>query len=395
MNEKLEKMFEDMTDITDPASMGRVLEILNQSRIEDDKYIQLLVYTLRGKEITWELPLYQQNFRLSRKPPPEEAELCASGRFTKAEGELIKKNWDRFVRKFGVPDKPICLARWRNRTQIKISSKSAEECVRNYVAAYLAQGLPRSLYQVFRYFQITYSYPVKLRSYTPIEEKIMKICFYHEPKDACVIASEVLGREPRGIIKRFSQYTKGKPEPKQKIKWTLDLAAKLIHYLMEYSGCRFKKLKNNQFNPEVWRKVEEEMGQISVHLREFWFSKLHVQLFAKCTIKLKSLRKIIYNKLKKSPYEVWSDIRWKDLVKEFPDGFTDMFLYRIAKTEFRGVANYQEIPLPQLLGQVAINNRKKPNKRLTSLQYNKSDGTLSCIKHDILVNEIMENMSIK
>ncbi|XP_061729257.1 uncharacterized protein LOC133534190 isoform X1 [Cydia pomonella] len=394
--EKLEKMFEDVTDITDPASMGRVLEILDQSRIEDEKYMQLLVDTLRGKEITWKLPEYQQNFRLSRKPPPEEAELCANGHFTKAEGELVKKNWESFVQKFRLPDTPMSLARWRNRTQIKISSKSEEEYVRNYVAAYLAQGLHRSLHQVFRYFQITYSYPVKLRNYTPTEEKIMEICFYHRPKDACVIASEVLGRDRRGIIKRFSQYTKGKKEPKQKIRWTLDLAAKLIHCLMEHSRCRFKKLKYNQFNPEVWRKVEEEMGQVSTYLREFWFSKLHVQLFAKCNIKLTSLRKIIFKKLKESSYEVWSDIRWTDLVKEFPDGFTDLFLYNVAKRPLRGVANYREKPLPQLVEQIdkVYIKRQNVQKRLKSLKYHKSDGSLSYIKHDVLMKDLMKDMSI-
>ncbi|XP_061729256.1 uncharacterized protein LOC133534189 isoform X2 [Cydia pomonella] len=111
---KLERTFEDVTDITDPSSMDKVLAIFEQYRLEDDEFMQLLADKLHGVEVTWERPPYQLSDRLTEKPPPEEEELCARGRFTKAEGELVKKNWKSFVQQYNVPDKPICYARWKN-----------------------------------------------------------------------------------------------------------------------------------------------------------------------------------------------------------------------------------------------------------------------------------------
>ncbi|XP_063375367.1 uncharacterized protein LOC134663008 [Cydia amplana] len=388
---KLERTFEDVTDITDPSSMEKVLAIFEQSRLEDDEFMQVLVDKLHGVEVTWEQPPYQLNDCLTEKPPPEEAELCASGRFTKAEGELVKKNWKNFVQQYNVPDKPICYARWKNRN--KNPKYNPEGRARRYVAAYLARGLHRNLYQVFKYFRRTYAYPVKLGKHTATEEKIMEICFFHQPEDACVVAPVVLGREPRAILKQLTYYYHGKPEPKRIIKWTLDLAAKLIRLLIKYSGCSFQQLKYNTFDQQVWLKLGKKMGQLYRNLREFWFGKLHVQLFAKCAIKLKTLRKIIFKKLKNSPYEVWSDIRWKDFEKEFPDGFTYQFLYNVAKASFRGQPSYRVAPLHEVMEQAVENNKlRKQNRRLLSLQYDISDGTLTFIKHDITMKHLMKEM---
>lgn len=110
--------------------------------------------------------------------------------------------------KFNVPDKLNCFARWKNRLQGK-KNNSPEEHVRQYIAAYLSRGLQRNVRQVYKHVVNHYSRPKK-GHYTKDEQKIMDICFHHDPKRAPVILSEVLSREPRGLYNRLKFTVNGK-----------------------------------------------------------------------------------------------------------------------------------------------------------------------------------------
>lgn len=108
---------------------------------------------------------------------------------------------------FDVPNTPICLARWRNTNKSR-SPSTPEECVRRFVIAFLAQGLERNLYQVYKHVVIKYGVQNNGR-YSKMEEKIMDVCVNYCPKKAVTYLSAVLSREPRGILKRFWQLYNG------------------------------------------------------------------------------------------------------------------------------------------------------------------------------------------
>lgn len=106
-----------------------------------------------------------------------------------------------------MPDKLVCLARWKNKDKSR-NPKTSEERARQFVTAYLAKGLERNLYQVYKFIQSHYGGPVK-GHYSKTEEKIMEICFLHQPRNAVTYLSVILGREPRGIYKRMQQRFNG------------------------------------------------------------------------------------------------------------------------------------------------------------------------------------------
>lgn len=102
---------------------------------------------------------------------------------------------------------PECLARWRNKDRSRHPT-SAEERVRRFVIAFLAQGLERTLYQVYKHVVIRYGSPVK-GPYLQYEENIMDICLHHCSQNCVPDLSAVLGREPRGLYKRLLQKING------------------------------------------------------------------------------------------------------------------------------------------------------------------------------------------
>lgn len=53
-----------------------------------------------------------------------------------------------------------------------------------------------------------YGGPVK-GPYSADEEKIMKLCFMHQPNNSVVLLSVVLGREPRGLYGRLHELLNG------------------------------------------------------------------------------------------------------------------------------------------------------------------------------------------
>ncbi|KAI8438800.1 hypothetical protein MSG28_011175 [Choristoneura fumiferana] len=137
----LEVIFKNVEDITDPSSMDKVLMVLEETRMADDNYMELLVEKVGTETITWSQPWYQKSTCLTRKPkiPANETDTYESGSFTHDEYKRVEKNWNKFVRKFELPNTPVCLARWRNTNKARNSMKSVEEFVRCFVTAYLAK----------------------------------------------------------------------------------------------------------------------------------------------------------------------------------------------------------------------------------------------------------------
>ncbi|CAG9796415.1 unnamed protein product [Diatraea saccharalis] len=169
----------------------------------------MLVKKLENAVITWEQPWYQLSTCLTRpfkEPADAHEEQYEMGTMTKDEIDHIAKNWRKFIKKFDVPDKLICLARWRNK---ELNQRLPEEKARVFVIAYLARGLKRTMSQIYKHI-VSYYGGCNKGQYSKDEEKVMGICFHHCPKKAVTILSTVLAREPRGIYKRLYFTTNGK-----------------------------------------------------------------------------------------------------------------------------------------------------------------------------------------
>lgn len=111
------------------------------------------------------------------------------------------------IQEFRLPDKPICIARWRNKECRHPNNR--QERARHFVISYLARGLERNPYQVYRHFLTEYGGPVK-GPYSAQENKIMDICFHHCPTKAVVYLSALLSREPRNFYNRLNYTLNGK-----------------------------------------------------------------------------------------------------------------------------------------------------------------------------------------
>ncbi|XP_028170005.1 uncharacterized protein LOC114359718 isoform X1 [Ostrinia furnacalis] len=292
----LEVLYEELRgmEVTNPACMDKIMSYKEDIELEADDYMHVLVESLSHAMITWEQPWYQEQDKLSLQPLIENRDGLPKFRedpITKDEGEHILNNWRKLVKKYNIPDKLQCFARWRNIGYNKRSS--AQENVRRFIHSYLARGLNRTIPQVYRHIVNTYRRTKKGR-YTPDEEKLMEICFYHYPPRAVRIASFVLDRGDKGITKRFLVSRNGKPEF-NRIKWTLPLATKLVNLLVKYTGEEsYDGLKNKPIHISIWRDVENHFDTLACYLRHFWYTSLHCQLFIKYDVTLRRVRRRVF-----------------------------------------------------------------------------------------------------
>lgn len=88
-------------------------------------------------------------------------------------------------------------------------------------------------------------------------------------------------------------YSLGKLE-KKRLKWTLPLATKFLNLLLKYTELPLEQLKNAKIEKAVWLKLQNDMEQHYVHLQNFWYQYLHVQLFVKSDVKLSRLKKKVF-----------------------------------------------------------------------------------------------------
>lgn len=368
----ISNILELVDDLDEPACMDKILMYLEEIKDEDFMFMELLLARLRGEEITWERPWYQQTNSVSR-PLKEnneaQAESYKTDTICKDENDQILRNWYEFIEIYDIPDKIICLARWRNKDKSRLP-KTPEECARRFVISYLARGLQRTPFQVFRHIQTYFGGPVK-GPYSPDEEKIMQVCFTHHPNNSVTLLSMVLAREPRGIYKRLKQMYDGKPI-KKKIKWTLPLATTFVKRLMKFEGLPLEELRNKKIEKETWLKMGQKFDHNYVYLQRFWCDKLHTQIFIQQRVKLNKLRKQIFKRIKQSSYKIWSDIRWKEIARDFPQEYSHYFLYGLCYRLVQKKDKYQKEPLPDVIDHALQKLKMCPKRRLRTLKLNEN-----------------------
>ncbi|CAH0727514.1 unnamed protein product, partial [Brenthis ino] len=378
---ELQKQFSVIEDINDPTLIDTIITYLEQIQAEDENFFETLVEKRHEMIVTWEQPWYQQSNRISRplkEPDNDDLEKFRTDTICLEESNKIHKNWKKFRKIFGIPNKPECLARWRNKDKSK-NPNAPEEFVRRFVIAFLARGLERTLHQVYKHVIVRYGSPVK-GAYLEYEDNIMNICLRYYRKNTVPDLSAILGREPRGLYKKFLQKMNGTRERK-KLRWTLPLATKFLNLLMKYSNETLDNLINKRFEKSIWLKLEEDFDQNYICLQLFWYRYLHVQLFVKYDVTIRKLRKITLKKLRHRPYKVWGDIRWKEILKEFPEGFTHLFLYRICGKVFNKYPGYRKDPIQDVIEYGLRKTKSIRNKRLKTLVLNK-DKELEVIKYE-------------
>nr|XP_034830451.1 uncharacterized protein LOC117987532 [Maniola hyperantus] len=175
----------------------------------------------------------------------------------------------------------------------------------------------------------------------------------------------------------------GNPVKQVKKKWTLPLASKFLKLLIEYTGeTVVDNLKQRRFEKSIWIKLEKDMEQYYIYLQRFWHDKLHIQLFVKADVKTKRLIRKIFKVLKRYPYKVWTDIRWKQVAKHFPDGFSPTFLNKICYTfVYKSFPGFLKRPLEDLINHGMEKSKFFRNRRLKTLVLNENQ-ELELIKYD-------------
>lgn len=391
VNMDLHSIFNDCGDLSDPCCMAKVISYMEECQEEDEMFFEELKLKLENCSIYWPQPWYQQSTFLTRKlkttangdanadkiAEDENTEKGGANphrkdKITKDESNLIDKNWKKLVAKYGIPDKPICFVRYKQREKSCKNCKSPCQRAKHFVTSFLAQGLQRTLPQVYNHFAVKHGCTSQ-GPYSEIEEKIMEAAFRIMPSKATALLTVVLGRHERGINKRY-RIANGYEPVKSKIKWTLPLATKMLNYLMNLTNRPLKKLRNYDIEKTVWEEVGKKMDLPYYSLRLYWLRSLHVQLFVKEEVKLSSIRRRIFKMLIDSEYKTWSDVRWNEIVKEFPKGYTSLFLYTIISKVMITIPNYRKRPLKEVATVAKkLLKHKKRNYKLKHLKLNKDN----------------------
>lgn len=92
-------------------------------------------------------------------------------------------------------------------------------------------------------------------------------------------------------------------------------------------------------------------------------------------------------RLRLTSYQIWSDIRWKDVVQQFPDGYTHYFLYQITYGPIHTKPKYQKEPLPELLDYGLRRLKYFRKRRLRTLALNE-EGQLEQVNYEKSNNKV-------
>lgn len=85
--------------------------------------------------------------------------------------------------------------------------------------------------------------------------------------------------------------------------------------------------------------------------------------------------------IKLYPYKVWGDIRWKQILTDYPDGFTHLFLYCACFNLIKTYPDYRKSPIQDVLNYGLQKTKSVPNKRLKTLKLNEKQ-ELEIVKYD-------------
>ncbi|XP_058802272.1 uncharacterized protein LOC131670578 [Phymastichus coffea] len=111
--------------------------------------------------------------------------------------------------------------------------------------------------------------------------------------------------------------------------WTLPMTKDFIKALMTATLCNdIQELKNHTIIDCVWRKVGEDLKIDPSSLKNFWYYRLHMQLFCTEPIYFNDIKIKLIEYLYEKGISNKKDIKWQNVLLYF-EGYTQLFLYRI------------------------------------------------------------------
>ncbi|KAK0177748.1 hypothetical protein PV328_001763 [Microctonus aethiopoides] len=282
------------------------------------------------------LPQHQLETYISRPPSLIVKKLfikygpMKKGTFTVSEDETIIKNWEHFcdIHDWDPDDSNSFLQVRFDRNIIINNQKHVQ------FTQFLAHGLPwRSLYSVYRRFQLLFTKKRK-RKFTEKEDEKILIYLDNETKYSrkCQELAKLLCRSQVSIRNRY-YLLKGQNKTLSKIEknvdWDIPLIEKFLRLLIESTlSDDIYDLKDAIIPKIVWKEMEKKMNISHDTMMRFWLGQLHLQLFYPRPLFENDIKIMLIEYMYVKGFSSKQDLIWHTIAQSF-DGLTTYYLSRL------------------------------------------------------------------
>ncbi|XP_076292274.1 uncharacterized protein LOC143214777 isoform X2 [Lasioglossum baleicum] len=290
-------------------------------------------------------PQHKIQWRLSKSLTTAEKNMFLQhaslrrGIFLPHEDEIIKRNWKKFCEVHDWDPKIVKPFLFMKNGK-KFYIKSPEE--RQKFLQYLANGLPcRSLNSIlYRCRNLLIKNERCAQRYRTEEDELILSYIKNskkrkrEQKDHFSKLGKMLNRNRQSVSVRYRTLRKSLQSSKTKkptlnVEWTLQLIGEFIHNLMDVMLCgKLVELKDAIILKPIWLKLEEKFNIDWNVLKDFWFSRLHLQLFSPEPIYLNDIRIKLIEYIYGKGISNVREISWPSISRYF-DGITSCFLCKV------------------------------------------------------------------
>ncbi|XP_014237580.1 uncharacterized protein LOC106659515 [Trichogramma pretiosum] len=112
------------------------------------------------------------------------------------------------------------------------------------------------------------------------------------------------------------------------VDWDLNLVQTFIDHLLQYTSSNLNTLKNKTVPEDVWLKIQCSMRISKLALQEFWYLRLHLQLFSPTPVHLSQIQINLIELLHDLNIKNINDIVWDEICLKF-EGSTALFLSKL------------------------------------------------------------------
>lgn len=282
------------------------------------------------------LPQHQLETYISRPPSLIIKKLfikygpMKKGTFTASEDETIIKNWERFcdIHDWDSDDSNSFLQVRFDRNIIINNQKHVE------FTQFLAHGLPwRSLYSVYRRFQLLFTKKRK-RKFTENEDEKILIYLDNEKKYSrkCQELAKLLCRSQVSIRNRYyllKGQNKTPPKIEKNVDWNIPLIENFLKLLIESTlSDDIYDLKDAIIPKVVWKEMEKKMNISHDTMMRFWLGQLHLQLFYPRPLFENDIKIMLIEYMYVKGFSSKQDLIWHTIAQSF-DGLTTYYLSRL------------------------------------------------------------------
>ncbi|GLV33925.1 hypothetical protein CBL_11191 [Carabus blaptoides fortunei] len=270
--------------------------------------------------------------QLCKGPTREQAQQMAAlgvktGRLTRDEDEIIRRNWTSFYKVHDLPNDPTPFLAFKHGQETVISYEDRRKFVQ-----YLGKDLPhRALHSIYRRFKILFKVTKDGRFSQDEDMLILSYVKFSRQTAKFADLMPLLNRSRNAIETRYRVLTKNLT----RVSWDLNLKAELIKHMKQVMQIEnVSELQHADITHSHLAEVAKRMNLPVVKIRHQWCTKLYTQLFATKPLYLDQMKVDLVDRLYELKLNDWRKVNWCEVAKTFP-GVSPVSLRVLMKTLFR------------------------------------------------------------